>query len=90
MAQTNKRMWFIIQGAVELWSSLLRDIVDDRNAQGLLRKLGKFPQKNLLEVIKARDTLPQKDSMQHIAKALKCPIEVLSIYFLVFSFSLCI
>lgn len=88
MAQTNERMWFITQGAVELWSSLLQDIVDDRNAQVLLRKIGKLPQKNLSEVIRARDTLPQKDSMQHIAKALKCPIEVLFPGFQLFSMHL--
>lgn len=53
-------MWFITQRAVELWSSLLQDVVDARNAQGLIKELGKFlekkKKKNPSGLIKANNT----------------------------------
>lgn len=83
-------MWFINQRAVELWSSLLQVAAAARNTQGLIKELGKLPPKNPSGAIRPKDTLPQKDSIQRFSKALKCPMEILYIFFLVFSFSLCI
>lgn len=54
-------MWFITQRAVELWSSLLQDVVDARNAQGLIKELGKFlKKKNPSGLIKANNTASER------------------------------
>lgn len=59
-------MWFITQRAVELWSSLLQDVVDARNAQGLIKELGKFLEKKKKKIhqgLLKLTTLPRKGSI---------------------------
>lgn len=62
MAYTDRRMWFITQCAVGLCSSLLQDVLNSRNAQGLIKELGKFLKKILQRLLKLM-SLPQKDSL---------------------------
>lgn len=63
-------MWFINPRTVGLWSSLLQDAVDAREAQGkkgfLKEELGKFSQ--IIHQLLELKTLHQKDSIQHPAK----------------------
>lgn len=81
-------MWLINPRRVGLWSSLLQDAVGAGEAQGekefLKKELGKFSQ--IIHQLLQLKTLPQKDSMLHTAKAFKCPMEILHIFFLFFSF----
>lgn len=81
-------MWFINPRTVGLWSSLLQDAVDARDAQGkkefLKKESGKFSQ--IIHQLPELKTLLQKDSIHHTAKAFKCPMEILYIFFLFFSF----